>query len=309
MVIAGKIGKYATINLKGYLKPFAKKPGLKLAGTLANIELPPLSSYTARTLGYNLSSGTLNAEVDITIANGKIDGKNRLRLNQLQVKPVDSDKIKALTTQLSMPLDSALSMLRDKNNIIELNLPITGDINDPQFNLSDVINTALGNVMKTAAMSYLTQMLQPYGSLITLVKLAKKVSNAISLEPVKFDPNSAVLSETSKDYLNKIAKLMNDRPNIYVQVCGIATKEDRDTLFTIEMEKLRAKAAKEGNNPNKVKPVVIPDDALLALARSRADNIKDWLVSQHKIHADRLFTCNPEIDKDEKAKPRANLGI
>lgn len=315
--LAGKLGKYATLDLKGDVRPFLAQPGVTAKGFIKGLELPALSSYTARALGYDLSSGQLNADLTLSIVDGRIMAENALTLNNLNVKVSDPEKLKGLTTQLSMPLDAALSLLRDKDNNIRLQLPVGGDLQNPKFNLSDIINTALGKVMKKGAMAYLTQALQPYGALLTLAKMAGKAINAIALEPVLFEPVAAVLPAGTSAYMEKIAALMNERPGINIRLCGMATEKDRAALVAIEQQKLQKKSTasmgrEEGEaRRSSAKPVeiVIPEETLLLLARQRAESLKDHLVNKLKVPAERLFICNPEVDADKEGAPRVELMI
>ena len=313
--LLAKIGEYSKVDLKGKLYPFASPLSLQVNGNVDNISLPPLSSYTAHTLGYNLKSGQLNAKLDVKIQKGEIQAENDLRLSNLTVTPADPEKIKSLTAQLSMPLDSALSMLRDKNNDIKLKLPVTGNIRDPDFNISDAINTALGKVMRSAAMTYLTTMLQPYGALYTLGKMISKASSAVQLDPVEFPAGSAEPDPGKLPYLKKLGDVLSGRPQLRLKLCGIASNTDRELLIQKRIQELRAQL-KAAGKPDADKELAkqsqtisIPDDELLALAKQRAESIKQKLVNEYQIGADRLFICNPEIDTSEKGKPRVDIGI
>jgi uncharacterized protein involved in outer membrane biogenesis len=292
----GKIGKYTHLKVQGNLYPFAGKTTFNLKGTLKGLDLPPLSSYTGESLGYNLVSGQLTSDFAVKVAAGKINGKGELSLNNLEVSPQDTEKMKELAAQLTMPLDAALAMLRDKNQNIRLTLPVSGNINDPKFDISDAVNQALGKALKTTAVSFLKYTLQPYGAILTVAQLAGKAVTAVRLDPVVFPPGSSELNPGTEPYLDRVATLMKERPEIRIKLCGKATPADRIT----EEEK-----GAEGTPPAD-KDI---DAALLELARKRSSVIKDFLVSRKQIKPERLFICNPEIDTDEKASSRVELLI
>ena len=305
------LDKYSKIAFSGLVYPFAKKLSLKLDGKLSSISLPPLSSYSAQAIGYNLRSGQLNADIKASIKKGNIDALTKMTLSNLEVKSANNQQSKDLSTQLSMPLDSALSLLRNKNNDIKLDLPVKGNTDKPDFQIGGIINTAIATAMKKATMSYLIHVLQPYGSLITIAKLVKSASNAVTLNPIVFTPASASLDDSGNAYLKKILDLMQQRPELRIKVCGIAVDADRQYLiqqlktdWLKKQAKIKIKPAKE------VKPPLftVKNDALLKIALMRSEQIKSVLVKQ-KIKAERLFLCNPEIDKDKKAKPRVDLSI
>jgi len=312
-VVDASLDKYSSLKLEGDVYPFSKPISVKLKGKLSNINLPPVSSYTAGLIGYDLRSGQLNADLDLNIVKGKIESTNNLIFSHLEVKPSDPEKAQQLTSQLSMPLDSALSLLRDKNNNIKLNLPVSGDINKPDFDISGIINTAIGTAMKQASMTYLSQALQPYGALITLAKLAKAASDHVSLNPMLFAPASSQADSTSLQYAAKIASLMNERPQLRIKICGKATTKDSQQLIQQKQQEWKSKRASKSteSDTDSSKPPVftVSDKELLELALQRSEAVKNILVDEHKIDASRLFICQPAIDKDIEAQPRLDLNI
>jgi len=307
------LDKYSTITINGNILPFSDKLSLTLKGKLSNINLPPLSSYTSGVIGYNLHSGQLDADLDLNINKGKIKANNQLKLSNLKVKPSDPEKAESLTSQLSMPLDSALSLLRDKNNDIKLNLPVNGDTTNPDFDISGIINKAIGTAMKKASLTYLTHALQPYGSLITLAKLAKAAADHVSLNPILFTPASFELNDNAEEYTVKIASLLKDRPQLRIKLCGKATLLDSQKITQLNLEARKIKQAESNNDNDGNKENLVglapTDEQLLALASQRADAIKNILVNQHSIDASRLFLCKPQIDNEKEAKPRIDLTI
>ncbi len=332
-MLKGKVGKYSRLSVQGSVVPLAPRLTLNVEAKFEAFELSPLSSYTAPALGYNLAAGTMNADSTIRITNGVIEGGNKLVINNVTVTALDDAKMQQLNAQLSMPLDAALSMLRDKNNDIHLELPVSGDVADPQFDLGDVINTALGNAMKKGAMSYLKLALQPYGTIITLAQIAGEAAARVTLDPVKFAAADSALDEEAHRYLERIAVLMKERPQLRIRVCGLATESDRATFIERALELQRQAVARQAKEraaqqpqlpeqvpsvsgvvsptpaPSATPLISIPDEQLQELAKTRADQVKDHLVNIHAIDPERLFICLPELDPEAAATPRAMLQI
>jgi outer membrane protein OmpA-like peptidoglycan-associated protein len=250
-------------------------------------------------------SGQLNTDSKLKIENGKLDGSNKLAINNLEIKPANTEKSDKLNAELSMPLDSALSLLRDKNDDIKLDLPLTGDINKPDFDISGVINKALGNALKKSSLAYLTLALQPYGSLIAIANLAKNAANQVNLNPIEFSPGSSALNQTASDYVTKLSTVLTDRPQLRLKLCGYTTQNDKIALSV--------PVTKTANDATIVKTDVkknpVSDKDLQVLANTRAEAIKDSLISAHKIEASRLFICKPEIDDKPDAKPRVEITL
>jgi hypothetical protein len=319
LALAGKLGPYSSFDIQGQVYPFAEPPSLDLQGNIQSLDLPPLSSYTNEALGYNLTSGHLNAKLKFKVNKGVIDSENRLTLKQLKLEPSDPDKMDKFSKKLTMPLDTALSLLRDKHDNIKLKLPITGDINNPEFSVADAINQALGKAMNFAAMYYLKLALQPYSTLISIYQAAGtagKMINVIRLDPVGFNAGESQLDGKDLDYLATTVKLLQNRPKMILKICGKATRDDLEALRAQRAKQTPATAPQPKPGADTPPPAAAKPDAgptpqeqeqLLSLARHRSEVIKAQLVKEGGIDPGRLFLCNPEVDPAKDAKPRAEL--
>ena len=322
--LKGILGESSTVNLGGDVAFFAPKPAFQLDGRIEGLELPPLSAYTIPLMGYRLQSGKANSDIKISAKDGKIDGSSDLTINQLEVEPISAEKMKALQTQLSIPLDTALGMLKDKNNTIKLNLPIKGDADSINIDPSDAINQAIGRAMKKGAKTYLATALFPFGTLLTLVELAGDAAAKVQLDPILFDAGSSQLKSDQHAYLGKVAQLLNDRPEIHIRLCGTAVAADLQVLQQQAEKQLKEKNASEkAKEDTKDKeadasptpptaPIAITDEQLQQLAAERAKSIERHLSETHNIKGDRLITCQPRIENEEgkeKAQARADLLI
>ncbi len=296
LTVRVKLDQYTRINADGYVKPLAAKPTLKLKAKITGLELPPLSSYTGPELGYNLASGQLNADINLRIEQGKINGENQLKIRQLELNPTDSPMMGKLEKQLSMPVDTALDLLRDSDNNIELEVPVKGDISNPQFSLAETINKALGGVLMQAGVSYLKYAFQPYGAIISVVEMAGEAT-ALRLEPLKFQPGEFKPDVSMQEYLGKIANVLKERPELHVRLCGKATKAD---LLWPDFVIAKREKEKTPLDPKE-------REALSTLAKQRADHAKALLVQKHGIEADRLLICLPEVDESKRGEPRVEL--
>jgi len=285
----GKIGGFTNFNLSGKLQPFASKTNINAVAKLNNLDLPPLSIYTKLYHGYVLNSGHIDTDINVDIIDDAIKGLAKIKISNLEMSAVDKVKSKALTTSLSLPLETAIVVLRDNDKTIRLKIPITGDINDPTFSYSDAVNQAIGKAAKTSAMQYLKYSLGPYGALIALTEIAGEIASSINLAPVNFKPGSDILDTDSIDYLKRVSVIMKERTDINIKVCGTAVNLDRTAL----LEK----------NTN------ITDEDLQSLATQRANAIKNHLVTVYEIQPKRLFICLPVVDSSDEAKPIANLTI
>lgn len=284
---------YTTINVEGEGRPFAQQLSLNLKTKLQNYDMPPASPYLTQLLGYRITTGQLDSDVTLTIEQDELKGEVSLAMNQLQLNPEDPARIEQTQAKLPMPLNTALSLLRDRDDNIKLKLPISGKLSDPQFDLDDILQTALGKALKTGSISYLKHLLQPYGTLITLVQLAGKANGSIGLDPVVFAAGSGELTADSAGYLEKLATLMNEKSSINMRLCGFATTTDLELI-----SKGKEKAIPAAGHPQ-----------LEALAKQRAESIKSVLVKNHGVQPKQLFICHPELDREEGAGARVELSL
>jgi hypothetical protein len=284
-------GKDARFSLDGTMQPFAEKLNLDWVGKIESLELPTLSPYVIQNTGYRFISGDLQADIPVKVSQNQLKGKIDLILYNPKVERVKAEKPpeeKQGKIRLNMSLDSALKLMRDKQNDVKLNIPISGDINDPQFSVANAINKVLAKTLQKSALSYLKYMLGPYGIGISVAEYAYDQASKVRLNPIIFAPGKDDLDEAAIDYLQRVAAIMKEYPAVQVSLCGVATASDRAAM---------------GANAS------IQDAALLELAKNRTERIEDHLVKLNGIEAKRIITCEPKIDNSAEAEPRVNLEI
>lgn len=282
--LSANINDNGTIKMKGKVTPLAEELMVTLNTHLTGLALPALSPYTEKYIGYELRRGRLSVESDLSIKSGQLQAKNRLTLAKLSIKESDPEKAKGLIKQLEMPLDSALDLLRDKEENITFTLPVEGRLDDPQFKLDGVIKLALGRGMKMAAMNYLANALQPLGTIL-LAKDLLGVATKPRFKSLDFNPGEANLSKEMQAYLDKIGELLKKRPQLAITLCGIASGSDRSTMAEQE--------------------AAVQQQLLHALAKTRGDNARAYLIEQQDVALSRLFECNPKV----KAHTESNEGL
>jgi outer membrane protein OmpA-like peptidoglycan-associated protein len=202
-------------------------------------------------------------------------------------------------------------MLRDKNDVVNLNIILHGDIANPQFNFQDAINQAIVKAMTFSALSFVKYALQPFGAAIAIAELVGKAGEKVTkiqLDSVQFGAAEISLDETAKQYLEKVAIILNDRPKLTLDVCGKAVENDRIALLA-KREAVKQESEKKAAVPQKAGTAVepIPDAVLQDFARERAKLVKDALVNDHGISHDRIFLCLPAIDETPDKGPSVEL--
>jgi hypothetical protein len=300
--VKARVGTYTELAVSGTVRPFAPGPTMDLTGTVRRLELPPFSPYTARLLGYDLTAGQMDADLAMAADRGVLSGENKLTLRELSVARRDNARAAAMDEEIAMPLNAALSLLRDRDDTIRLTLPVTGDLASPDVQVGSVINRAVGKALRTAALQYATFALQPFGALVAVVQLAGKAT-ALRLDPVAFAPGTAEVDDTAAAYAERVAALLADRPRLNARLCGKAVAADREALAP----PVPPAAAAEPQEASAA-PAPVTDEQLLALAQRRAEAFRDLLVTAHGIPPDRLLICLPQVEPEGPEGPEATAG-
>lgn len=299
--VAAGIGRYGEITLVGPVQPFLERPSFDLKGKVNSVNLTSLSPYTALAIGHGVRQGTLNADLNLVSNRGELDSNAQLKLSK--VKFEKSNAGKGLEGSLGMPLNQALSLLRDRNDNITLDLPITGDIENPDFSTGDVIRKAVLKAIQVAVLNYYS----PLGVVFAADKLID-LATAVRFDPVTFDPAVTAIDKDDQEYLGKLSKLMTDRPGMEIVVCGYATPADRPARIT-EIEEAKGFFDKVGDiGDDRTPEEIVTDEDLLALADARSGSVIDYLIEQG-IERSRIVACGAKLDSKADQKPRVEFSF
>lgn len=264
---------YNQLLAEGTLALVEGYPQGRMVVEIRQLNLVAFNGYLAQAMGYQVHKGSLQLEADVRVDQAQLDGSSKLLLRNSEFVPVDEDTIDRLSKQISMPVETALSLLKDDNNNIRLKVPLTGRVDDPDVGLDDLTSQLSTLALKQAAGYYLKQALQPYGTLISLSSYAGDYLLAIRLDDLRYQPLQAEVSEEQGKYLNKVAEMMLEKPALELQVCGFASHSEAQSL---------------ADNPQ----AGLKNWQQLAL--SRALLVKSWFKQHHPQALERVTTCQPQ---------------
>ncbi len=206
--VRGRAQGTATLEILGQINPLAKPLALDIKGRASDLELPPLSPYSVRYAGHGIERGKLSMDVSYKIMpDGQLTANNKLVLNQLAF----GDKVEGAPA--SLPVKLAVALLADRNGVIDLDLPISGSLNDPQFSLGPVIFKVVVNLIGKAITAPFSLLASAFGG------------GGEEMSMVSFAPGSKELSVESKQRLDKVAKALSDRPALKMTVVGTANTD------------------------------------------------------------------------------------
>ena len=280
---SAQYAEHGKIVLEGTARPLSAKPSFDLSGNIAGLDLRDLSPFTNDAIGHAIKSGQLDAELKLNAKDNILDSKIDLKLYHFLLTAKSPEAEAKIDADFGYPLNSSLSLLKDSDNTIELSIPVTGDLDNPDFDTNDVIRSATSNAITSAIISYYT----PFG-LVMLVEGVIDLATALDFKAAVFNAGEQTLDAATQQELQKLSKLMNERPGIHLTLCSFSNSADRKILFPetaeIPADALKLEAAQI--------------EKLIELGESRSQAVKKYLVDQ-KIDASRLVLCTAEHEEGE----------
>lgn len=225
--LSGRIDEYGKMLINGKINPLSDDLYTDLDAGFEKIELSALTPYSGRYAGYSIDKGKLSLHLNYQIADNLLNSSNHFILDQLELGSAVESK-----ESLNLPLKLALALFKDRHGIIDITLPIKGDMNAPDFALGSLIMQAFVNVISKAVTS-------PFSMLANLVG-----GHAEQLNSVAFALGSARLADDQLSQLNTLAQLLNKRPNLILEIQAVVDKE-QDGL-ALKEQKLQALLKESG---------------------------------------------------------------
>ena len=333
--LRGSYDDVAPLSLTAKINPLSAKPYLDLQAEVKGIELTSFSTYSGKYAGYAIDKGKLSVFVKYKIENDQLNAENRVFLDQLTFgEPVESPDATKL------PVKLAIALLQNSKGEIDVNLPISGSLNDPQFSVGGLVVKVIVNLLVKAVTA-------PFALIGSMFGGGEELSN------VEFAPGRASINDEAQKRLENLAKALVDRPNLKLEIEGRvdpegdpeglkvarierkvrAMKREDMTKAGVESESLakiqvsdeeypellervyRAeKFPKPRNMVGLVKSLPVTEMEKLILANStvdeedlvdlgdrRAKAVRDWLI-EHEVSVDRIFLLPTQLGIGE-AKP------
>jgi hypothetical protein len=261
LTLKGRAEGTAQLDISGKVNPLARPLALDIQGKVRDLELSPLSPYSAKYAGYGIERGKLSVDVAYKIdPSGTLTASNKIVLNQLSF----GERV-AGSDAPNLPVKLAVALLADRQGVIDINLPVSGSINDPQFRIGPIVWRLVLNLIGKAITA-------PF-SLI-----ASALGGGDELSRVDFAPGASVLDEAGRKRLDTVAKALNDRPALQLTVIGQSDLEaERSAYQRTQLQRLllaekRRELARLGA-PIAGDLVVTPEEApaLLKAVYRRAD--------------------------------------
>jgi hypothetical protein len=271
--LRGSLANHSPLQVSGTINPLAAATFADVKASFRDIDLPAFTPYSGKYAGYAIASGALTLEVDYKIVNRKLNASNRFLVNRFEF----GEKVESKDAT-KLPVKFAVSLLKDKDGVIDLDLPIEGSLDDPKFRIGKIVWQVLGNLISKAVTAPFALLGKLFGG------------KGEELSSVDFRDGLAALDDAGRKKLDALAKALKDRPALALQATGrFSGDADLEGLRSVRVER-------------KIKAQKLPD---LSKAGAAPASVDDIVVEA----AEREVYLRKAYRKEKFPKPRTALGF
>ncbi len=340
VALKGRVDNQGRLDISGTINPLSGNLALDLLANLNDFELSSLTPYASKYAGYGIQKGKLSFDVKYKVENRKLTAENHLVLNQLTF----GDKVES-PDATKLPVMLAVALLKDRKGNIDISLPISGSLDDPEFSVGGIIVKVIVNLIVKAVTA-------PFALIGSLF------GGGEELAYLEFDYGRAEISAAGAGKLANIAKALHDRPGLKLDIAGQVDAElDREGLKRAMLERrvkaqkfnelqgkgsdiagidqvkiepteyanYLSKAYKQEKIPNKPRNAIgfakdlpvaemeklmlahfqVNKDDLRELVNHRAMEAKEYLINEGKVEPERIFIVTPQVTQSGQEKEAA----
>lgn len=220
--LEGKVDAYGRVRISGSVTPLDPPRNTDLDVVFENVEMPKMSAYTIPFAGREIAEGRLDLDLGYRIEGGSLEGENSIVLRDFEL----GERVPH-PDAANLPLGLAVALLKDTDGNIDIDLPVRGDINDPEFSYGRVIRQALTNLIIRIAAS-------PFALLGNLLGV-----EADELEYLSFDYGRSDLAPPERERITKLAEALALRPELALEIPPVADDvPDRAALQAAQLESI-----------------------------------------------------------------------
>ena len=247
--IHGSVDEFSPVSISGEVNVFGRGVVRQSSLSFRNIELSTFNPYSGKFAGYNISKGKLTTELHYKVEGRNLDAQHHITIDQLEF----GDKTESKDA-VSLPIKLAVALLKDRDGVIDLNIPVTGTLDDPKFRLAPIIWKVFVNILEKAVTA-------PFALLGSLF------GGGPDLQFIDFKPGVADLDQAALDKAQAMVKALNARPQLKIEV-PIAVVADLDRPRLVEA-KLQAEiqGAQTARGHGKSPAAALPFDQMEPAAR------------------------------------------
>lgn len=241
--LQGSVDRYAPAHIWGVSNPLAAAGYTDLHLSFKGVELTSATPYSGRFAGYKIEKGKLTVDINYKIQNRQLTASHHMVIEELEL----GDRVDS-PDAVHLPVKLAVALLKDRNGVIDLNLPVSGSLDDPKFSLAPLIWKAVVGLLGKIATA-------PFAV------LGRMFGGGEQLNYIDFAPGSATLDATAQDKLRSLTQALQAKDKLQLDVpVAYSAQLDGPALAAAHLdEQLRAPDQKGRANANAASPSGQPD--------------------------------------------------
>jgi hypothetical protein len=340
--LSAKIDKVAPMKIAGRINPLSEDAFTDLSIKFDNVDLTTATPYSGKYAGYPIRKGKLFLDLAYKVSQKQLEAENKVAVDQLTFgEKIDSPD----ATSLPVPL--AVALLKDRNGRIDIDLPIRGDLKDPDFKYGKAVWSTLGNLLTKMVAS-------PFA---LMGKLVPGGGDGEELQHLTFEPGSTAIAPAEMKKIDALMKGLEERPGLRLEITGTADPaRDRQAMAMQKLQELlqsrwqqetgktqeadlpmgaearlitqlfdqlpRQQPPDRQSPDDAIKPptmeemkrtlmesINVDDNALRVLARTRAEQVQTLMVGDGKLPEERVFLTDVDLTPSEHDKVESRLNI
>ncbi|MEO6306395.1 MAG: DUF748 domain-containing protein [Nitrospiraceae bacterium] len=341
--LTGRVGKVAPLKIAGTINPLSEDAFTDITMTLGAMDLTAEGPYSGKYVGYGLSKGKLSLDLKYKVSQKQLEAENKVLVDQLTF----GEKVES-PDATSLPVKLAVALLKDRKGRIEIDLPIRGDLKDPDFKYGKAVISTLLNLLTKIVASPFTLM----GKLIP-------GGGGEDLQFIEFPSGSATVADEELKKFEALVKGLEERPGLRLEITGTAdpvrdrkvlglqklkaqllarwqqgkslskavdlpiVEEERAIKELFDQQRSQqpvappAEGAQVASKPPTIEDmrqllaaeIPVPDSDLRLLAQQRAEQMRGQLAGDGKLADERVFLTEVDLTALDYEKVRSRLNI
>jgi len=342
--LTGRVDRVAPLKIAGTINPLSENAFTDLAVTFENLDLTTGGPYSRKYVGYDLSKGKLFFDLKYKVSQKQLEAENKVVVDQLTFGEKTNSP-----EATSIPVPLVVALLQDRKGRIEIDLPIRGDLKDPDFKYGKVLLSTLGNLLTKMAAS-------PFA---LVGKLVPGGGGGEELQFFEFEAGSATPAASELKKAETLTTVLRERPGLRLEITGTADpmhdrqglrlqqlkaqllatwQQGRGSAKDIgmpvaeeerlirerfkEQQRQQVGGAKTPKPDGALKPLTVEDmrqqlaesipideASLRSLAEQRAKQMRDQLAGEGKLAEERVFLTEVDLTASGYEKVRSRLNI
>lgn len=221
--IKGVVDEYGVAKITGIVNPNSLKVLTDINMKFQNIAMKNFTPYTAKFVGRAIKDGKLELDLYYNISDSNLNAKNNIIIKKLEL----GEKVES-PDSISLPLDLAITLLEDSSNTIDINLPVSGNVDDPQFSIASIVWKAFVNLITKAITS-------PFSLIGSLFNFSED-----EIKSVNFDIKESDITPIQKETLDKIAMILSTKKDIAIKFApSFNEKEEKEKVAKKRVENIK----------------------------------------------------------------------